>query len=829
MPTVAMDEGEISPPKLCTDCTNILERVEQLEAGSLPVIDESTTKPDLEFLKRYEWFEDIIEFQESAFYKDCLPEDDSLEHKSTRTDLLESADSGCHLCRWLLNSLDSRSQMSNSSSETFYRRRPAVVRKDPIMSPLGMRCVGHYYVSIRCAPNKRVWPVILKNWGGPRRCAFQNYSGDEKASLIVDSLRTVSKESPDIIKAIASGDEGSPSASTWTLLKIWLDLCISGHSECRSQTTQHTDKIIPTRLLDIRDPELVRVVQTGICFDSAETPRYATLSHCWGKIYEPQLNTGNSHMFTKGVYISDLPKTFSDAIIVARKLKIPYLWIDALCILHDSTQDRLKESSKIGSIYRNSYLCIAGTVSKDNSSGFLERRDLTHKRPFIYHDLIIQEDVAMSNNHFGKQITWCDRIRTLVEWGVERGPLNQRAWAVQERMFAPRILHCISDEFVWECCRGMRSESHPLLTNGGSVVKDVWRQLSQVPPRQELQPKHRKALLERWGELIAIYSRAQLTRMDDKLVACSAITKELQPILGSYAAGLWRDYLPTQLLWSHHCGVGRHRKHNMRPRSKPSWSWASIDCRVELPYYYDATQDRDFNTNINHYSSPLDLDTCALVNVLDVNVDLRGEDPTGLVDGGVIRLGCCQLLPLYRSVAFGWRLETEPPDAINPQRATFWSWDDPDDFISAAEQQIQIDMYKPGKSSYEKNHANGLDYAYLQKPDNPEEERILAHGSIARFHLIHKKALVHHIPTLTQMCCLPVAFNDKSGTSIAGLVLEHTGDASGQYRRVGHFSCQRDYLDTIAKVKPNFNPEFQCEWPSGEKYSPEDGYTISII
>lgn len=189
-----MDKHEILPPKLCLDCTNVLERVEQLEAGNLPVIEKSNTKPDPEWFKDYEHFQDTKQFQESEFYKNYLPEDDSLEHKSTRTDLLESADSGCLLCRWLLNSLDSRSQMSNSSSQTPYRRRPAVVRKDPSRSPLGIICIGHYYVSVRCAPNKCVWPVDLKKVGiDTHRSACQYYLGDEKASLIVDSLRSVER------------------------------------------------------------------------------------------------------------------------------------------------------------------------------------------------------------------------------------------------------------------------------------------------------------------------------------------------------------------------------------------------------------------------------------------------------------------------------------------------------------------------------------------------------------------------------------------------------------------------------------------------------------
>jgi hypothetical protein len=138
----------------------------------------------------------------------------------------------------------------------------------------------------------------------------------------------------------------------------------------------------------------------------------------------------------------------------------------------------------------------------------------------------------------------------------------------------------------------------------------------------------------------------------------------------------------------------------VRPRGKPSWSWASLDCRVQLPYYYDAARDRNFNTKDDHsVEEPIDLSTSALVDVLDVNVILRGEDPTGLVDGGSIRLGGCQLYSIYRSAAFGYRLDTEAPDAFERGWGVWWSWDDPDDPMSAAEDQIKKDAWKPGELS----------------------------------------------------------------------------------------------------------------------------------
>ena len=138
-------------------------------------------------------------------------------------------------------------------------------------------------------------------------------------------------------------------------------------------------------------------------------------------------------------------------------------------------------------------------------------------------------------------------------------------------------------------------------------------------------------------------------------------------------------------------------------------------------------------------------------------------------------------------------------------------------------------------STHKISHENSRSCLHL-KPDSPEEERILSFGSVERYNLIHKKQLVHHDPTLTQRCCLPIAVISKPRPaaglkkgSIAGLVLEYTGEVSGQYRRVGHFWCEMDYLDTIATVGPNPNLGFSYEWPSGDKYSLEDGYTISIV
>ncbi|KAH6718353.1 hypothetical protein BKA61DRAFT_599503 [Leptodontidium sp. MPI-SDFR-AT-0119] len=41
----------------------------------------------------------------------------------------------------------------------------------------------------------------------------------------------------------------------------------------------------------------------------------------------------------RGIDLKSLPKTLRDAIEVTRSLSFPFIWIDALCIIQDSTPD----------------------------------------------------------------------------------------------------------------------------------------------------------------------------------------------------------------------------------------------------------------------------------------------------------------------------------------------------------------------------------------------------------------------------------------------------------------------------------------------------------
>jgi Heterokaryon incompatibility protein (HET) len=65
----------------------------------------------------------------------------------------------------------------------------------------------------------------------------------------------------------------------------------------------------------------------------------------------------------RGMPINSLPKTFQDAMIVAKHLSMQYIWIDSLCILQDSIEDWQQESAKMMNIYRYAELNITATAA----------------------------------------------------------------------------------------------------------------------------------------------------------------------------------------------------------------------------------------------------------------------------------------------------------------------------------------------------------------------------------------------------------------------------------------------------------------------------------
>ena len=159
----------------------------------------------------------------------------------------------------------------------------------------------------------------------------------------------------------------------------WLNECIDGRHEEHRACHDVTIPGYPRRLLDLRS------VATAGCIILVETarwsdplPDYTTLSHCWGEVDEPgplktTLDSLDAHKH--GIPMDGLPKTFRDAVTIALRIGISWLWIASLCIVQDDTADWESEAGTMAAVYENSLLTIAATSSTNCEGGcYLESR-----------------------------------------------------------------------------------------------------------------------------------------------------------------------------------------------------------------------------------------------------------------------------------------------------------------------------------------------------------------------------------------------------------------------------------------------------------------------
>lgn len=373
------------------------------------------------------------------------------------------------------------------------------------------------------------------------------------------------------------------SDSSFALAAGWLSNCLANHSECNFSVG---DRIwFPTRLIDIGSFEFGAgsepLLRLHILRDDGPPEgSYLTLSHCWGTADFMTLTRSNLESLKIGFSVEDLPKTFRDAIYIAKKLGIKYLWIDSLCIQQDSIEDWENEAAMMGEIYENALCNIAATGSSTSDEGCLRSRDNC-----------LVEPCTVTSNWEGLQ----PKIYSIVDhyfWraNMTSAPLNRRAWVVQERLLARRVLHFGRTQLLWECHELDACETFP--RGIPSDLADIYTLFKNMDPADNgrrlrsaygSDPDPVLDAHQLWYRIVKTYMECDLTKSEDKLIALSGLAKKMQVILkDEYFAGLLGTLLPSQLLWN----VSRCQQADGRPSCRPfpyrapSWSWASVDGRV---------------------------------------------------------------------------------------------------------------------------------------------------------------------------------------------------------------------------------------------------------
>lgn len=372
-------------------------------------------------------------------------------------------------------------------------------------------------------------------------------------------------------------------------------------------------EILPDRVIDCSNLDRPYLVITG----GNRRGRYIALSYIWGGP-QPLTTTQNIATYVKyGLEIFNFPKTICEAILATNRLGIRFLWIDALCILQDSDEDKLMQIRMMAKIYRNSFLTLIAACGNNVNEGFLYK-----DRPQKIPDARIP--YRCPDGRIGS--VWIAAVLDARSEDASRSyydelePVNHRGWCLQERLLSPRCLIYASHTLQYYCQTETVNIGRALCEPSTSLRLQntlLWPSSAQKSlPDQE-------SARQAWLSVIFDYTNRNITVPGDKLVALAGIVEEFHRVYNTeYVAGLWRKTLLLDLLWT------RSSAYEIKPRPTnyraPSWSWASIDGLVEYRY----VEEKKAKANCTIKSE-----------ILNCHISLAREDmPFGAVSAATLTL-----------------------------------------------------------------------------------------------------------------------------------------------------------------------------------------------
>lgn len=146
--------------------------------------------------------------------------------------------------------------------------------------------------------------------------------------------------------------------------------------ECRLKHNKkcsfNADSYLPTRIIAVGAKDETPFLHIS---KASERASYVALSYCWGGPQKVTTTIATLQSRISGLNFESLPRTLQDAITVTRLLGFKYLWVDALCIVQDSTTDKIAEINSMGNVYKNATITIAAANASSVNEGFLEKEN----------------------------------------------------------------------------------------------------------------------------------------------------------------------------------------------------------------------------------------------------------------------------------------------------------------------------------------------------------------------------------------------------------------------------------------------------------------------
>ncbi|KAI8722556.1 HET domain-containing protein [Fusarium sp. LHS14.1] len=317
------------------------------------------------------------------------------------------------------------------------------------------------------------------------------------------------------------------------LALAWLKTCCDTHDDCRILDQAYR----PTRLIHIIDTNHLRLVLTAA--EPFGSGPYVAFSHCWGKVNTIKLLCGNLAQLRAKLDLQQLPNTYQEAVRLCLQMVFHY--------------DREAKDMKL--VYEHAAFNLCSATASDSDGRSFTARDPKLLQP---ESITIQGEnfQLVYENLFNEDIIYCT--------------LRSRAWVFQEWYLSKRSLILGSHQLWWHCRQQLACEIRP--TGVPKVPGGSWWEEART--LKEATAPTRSDDLNDWNGRVEGYTRTDLTRETDRLVAFSGIVQSFgqsRGIIHEYMAGLWRCHLPAALCWRTITQTRRSAVY-----AGPPWSWTSL-------------------------------------------------------------------------------------------------------------------------------------------------------------------------------------------------------------------------------------------------------------
>ncbi|RYP48701.1 hypothetical protein DL769_011176 [Monosporascus sp. CRB-8-3] len=229
----------------------------------------------------------------------------------------------------------------------------------------------------------------------------------------------------------------------------------TGQQACNSSCCYHSERYdadIPLVFIDVIDNCLL---------PATSAVKYFALSYVWGAAdTSPTLLTNYKSRCQKGGLPQRLPNTITDAIALVRALHERYLWVDALCIVQDDPEHKMRHIARMDIIYVKAFATVVALRGASADAGLPGVRPGT-RSPQQVETLVVDagsKDLDC-NPHPDPESAEGEEKITLhlvatpppLHLALETSRWDTRGWTFQERLLSRQCLY-FADRYVYFQC-----------------------------------------------------------------------------------------------------------------------------------------------------------------------------------------------------------------------------------------------------------------------------------------------------------------------------------------------------------------------------------------